>query len=45
MSGAGFRTLAVASRRVPAGEFAAWEGEYKAAASSLEGREEKVGLC
>lgn len=42
MSGAGFRTLVVASKVVPAADYAAWAAEHKAAASSLDNRDAKV---
>ncbi|KAI8466535.1 MAG: hypothetical protein J3K34DRAFT_524465 [Monoraphidium minutum] len=45
MSGAGFRTLVVASKDVPEDEWDAWAAEYKEASSSLEGREDKVAAC
>jgi magnesium-transporting ATPase (P-type) len=43
MSGAGFRTLVVASKAVPASDYEAWAAEFKAASSALNDRESKVG--
>ena len=40
--GDGLRTLCLASRKVPAAEYAAWLARYEEAITSLEGREEKV---
>jgi hypothetical protein len=42
MSGAGFRTLVVASKVVPAAEYEAWAAEFKAASAALSDRESKV---
>lgn len=42
MSGGGFRTLVVASRRLGGGEYDAWAAEYKEACASLSDREDEV---
>ena len=42
MSGAGFRTLAVAARRLGRAEYEQWAAAYKDAAASLDAREAKV---
>jgi hypothetical protein len=42
MSGAGFRTLVVASKAISNDDYAKWAVEYKEACASLEGRDAKV---
>ncbi|KIY97561.1 phospholipid-translocating ATPase [Monoraphidium neglectum] len=45
MSGAGFRTLVVASKAISNDDYAKWAVEYKEACASLEGRDAKVAAC